>query len=541
MFRTSTLSIHLIKSAVILALVLNASTPFAAPNLPALTTTQTGQFALLTQDQIALRAAPRDSAPQQAALTQGELLEVRGSKLDYLQVYDYRRERGGFIKASQVRLTQLSAAEAPDFLAVLRFVRDTPGQEMLGIGYALAYLKAAPTSSLQGEVGLEVLDTLGRLAERLADRSTQRAASTSAGTATSLAMSKSTALNAQLETASAYGVRFQSYERNGQMQICYDGEAFQRVLSYAQSLKSNANSVNAEVARYQVQAALGLSKSECQDPTLSTSQRIAVLEAQLQQLNQLSSAEENALPAYWRNRLFMRRAGVAASLSFQLARTQNITNTANPKVTTLAQQSVHDLTRINQSEVAESDLSNYNDAIMRGNAMRWAAEPVSGKSAQSLQLQTRPGQAGETCLSLVDTQSAAKVALLERCTYGLVWANSFTINREKTAATLAVQPLEAWREIWVFRKTATGWIVQTLPPSLSNPELGYVEFAGWVPGGNQMLMAREVRSEGKYKRNYELMNLDSLTIERQANDSEILGPFQRWADPSWKRQTLSLR
>jgi hypothetical protein len=299
--------------------------------------------------------------------------------------------------------------------------------------------------------------------------------------------------------------------------------------------------VNAEVARYQVQAALGLSKPECQDPTLSASQRIAVLETQLQQLNQLSSAEENALPTYWRNRLLMRRAGVAASLSFQLARTQNITNTANPKITTLAQQSVHDLTRINKNEVAESDLGNYNDAIMRGNAMRWAAEPVSGKSTQSLQLQTRPGQAGETCLSLVDTQSAAKAALLERCTYGLVWANSFTINREKTAAALAVQPLEAWREIWVFRKTTTGWTVQTLPPSLSNPELGYVEFAGWVPGGNQLLLAREARSEGKYKRNYEVMNLDSLTIERQTNDPEILGPFQRWTDPSWKRLTLSLR
>ena len=59
--------------------------------------------AIVVQDQAALRAAPRDSAPQQALLWQGEVVEVRGERLDYLQVYDYRRERGGFVRASQVR------------------------------------------------------------------------------------------------------------------------------------------------------------------------------------------------------------------------------------------------------------------------------------------------------------------------------------------------------------------------------------------------------------------------------------------------------
>ena len=52
--------------------------------------------AIVTQDQTALRAAPRDSAAQQAVLWQGDALEVRGRRLDYLQVYDHRRERAGF-------------------------------------------------------------------------------------------------------------------------------------------------------------------------------------------------------------------------------------------------------------------------------------------------------------------------------------------------------------------------------------------------------------------------------------------------------------
>ncbi|HLO93755.1 MAG TPA: hypothetical protein VK195_05510, partial [Burkholderiaceae bacterium] len=58
--------------------------------------------ALVLQDQTALRAAARDAAPSQAALWRGEAVEIRGERLDYYQVYDYRRERGGFVRKGQV-------------------------------------------------------------------------------------------------------------------------------------------------------------------------------------------------------------------------------------------------------------------------------------------------------------------------------------------------------------------------------------------------------------------------------------------------------
>ena len=60
-------------------------------------------LAIVTQDQASLRAAPRDAAAQQAALWQGDTLEIRGQRLDYFQVYDRRRERSGFVHISQVR------------------------------------------------------------------------------------------------------------------------------------------------------------------------------------------------------------------------------------------------------------------------------------------------------------------------------------------------------------------------------------------------------------------------------------------------------
>ena len=54
-------------------------------------------------------------------------------------------------------------------------------------------------------------------------------------------------------------------------------------------------------------------------------------------------------------------------------------------------------------------------------------------------------------------------------------------------------------------------------------------------------MAREARGEGKYKRNFEVVRLDSLAIERQSGDPAVLGPFQRWQDAAWKTQTVSVR
>ena len=60
--------------------------------------------------------------------------------------------------------------DAAGLMSVLRFVRDTPGAEALGVGYAAAYLKAVPAAAMTAEP----LDALGTLADRLALRAASR-------------------------------------------------------------------------------------------------------------------------------------------------------------------------------------------------------------------------------------------------------------------------------------------------------------------------------------------------------------------------------
>ncbi|HZM47464.1 MAG TPA: hypothetical protein VFC14_21795 [Burkholderiales bacterium] len=483
-----------------LATALIAAAPAAA---------QAAETAIVIKDRTSLRAAPRDSAQQQAVLWQGEAVEIRGERLDYLQVYDYRRERGGFVHASQIRRMKLTAEEAPEVLAIARFIRDTPGAEALGIGYVAAYIQAAPAEVLRSPAGIEALDALGTFADRLAHR---------ASSGTAQARTGETTLTAHLDVAARYGVRLTNHERSGRMQICYEGDAFRRVLALPSSPEQRARAV------------LALTRPECVDPDGSVVERNRINEWRAEVLD---GVDASALPGYLKNRVLLRRASTWSALAFQKARNGTPADAA-------ANRALSDLAGIDKSELTDDDLAPYNDAAMRVNASRWAALPAATNSRR-LQIVTAPGNPGETCVALVDAKNEGAAPLARRCTYGIVWTSSATLNREGNALALAVQTMEAWREMWIFRKTADGWTVRVLPPAATMPEVGYVEFAGWVPGGAEILVAREARGEGKYRRSFEVLRLDTLAVARQAGDPEILGPFQRWQDPAWKRLTLSVR
>lgn len=469
-------------------------------------------IAIVTQDQASLRAAPRDSAPQQAVLWQGDRLEIRGERGDYLQVYDHRRERAGYIRATQIRVQSLKPEAAPELLSVLRFLKDTPGSEALGIGYTAAYLMAVPPEKLDGEA----FDALGTLAERLGRRASSRQTKASADV-----------IAAHLEVAAEYGVRMQSFEREGQVQLCYDGEAHRRVMALPSSALQKA------------QAALALTRHECVPPTITPVDRFALDNWRAEVLDRVEPGE---LPEVVKNRLHLRKAGVWASLAYQRTRRSEFDQAA---VQAAGNRAIDELAAINKGELMESDVFAYSDAAVRVGASRWAAAPgiptVATKVPARLSIATSPGQPGETCIHLVDAKHGVKAPLFTRCTYGIVWPASATVNRDGTALALAVQPIDTWREMWVFRQSADGWNVDIVPPGFDAPTLGYVEFAGWVPGSQQMLAAREIKTDGRFKQSFEVLRMADLSIEKWADKPNNLTPFYRWQDPVWKGQTISVR
>ena len=461
-------------------------------------------LAIVTQNQTPMRASPREASPQQALLWQGDALEIRGQTMDYLQVYDHRRERAGYIKISQARAISLDPNSAPELLSVVRFLRDTPGAEALGVSYAAAYLKSVPAAALTAEP----FDALGEMADRLAHRAS-----------TNQIKANESALTAHLEVVAQYGVVMNSFDVGGVVRVCYDGDMFRHVLQMP-------SADNAQRAR----AALGLTRHECVDPNIGPTGRY---KWDQWRADILDSVTLNGLTQEQRGHLRLRRAGVWAALAYQQSRRGESPQSA-------AVRALQELASVNKSELSDDDRLEYTDAAIRVGASRWAAQ-AARKPAGNLTVVTQPGAVGETCVLLQDARHDTQDPLLKRCTYAMVWVASASSNPAGTMLTLAVQPFDTWREMWVFRKTYGGWTCDVIPPGESTADSGYVEFAGWIPGTDRILTAREINTDGHFSRRFEIMNLESLAVEHHATTPEYLTAFLRWQDPSWKQQTVAVR
>lgn len=460
-------------------------------------------LAIVTRDGLALRAEARPSAARHAVLWQGENLEVRGHTLDYLQVYDHRIERAGFVRASQVRILSMRPEDAPELLAIVRFLRDTPGSEALGIAYTAAYLKAAPGEAIDAEP----FAALGEMADRLARRA-------SANHQPAQAQS----LSGQLEVVADYGVAIRSIDSRGSMRLCYDGDAFRRVMALDATALQKAT------------AALALTDPACVDPGLAPIQRAAFDRWRADLLDRVPG---QGLPRYVHARLHMRAASVWSAIAFERTRSQQPAQQA-------AARAIDELAAVDTHALVEGDRDDYNDAAMRVGASRWAAEPLPNPGP-GLHVVTAAGRPGETCIRLVDRRHAGNAPLAQRCTYGTVWTSSARANGHGTALALAVQPMASWRELWLFHRVAKQWVIDVLPPAAGDPGLGYIEFAGWVPGGRSMLAAREARVNGRFVHRFEILDMATLAATRQADKPSSLTPFYRYQDAIWKSQTVSLR
>ena len=421
-------------------------------------------FAIVLRDETPLRATPGASAPAGAVLWQGETLEVRGERLDYLQVWDYARERGGFVRAATLKRLTLDEDEAPELLAVLRLMRDMPGAEALGIGIAAAYIEAAPPADLNGADGVEALEAMGAMAERLA-----RAAM---GTR----LRNAAAISAHLDVVARYGVRFVAVETNGRLRLCYDGEAYRKILVLHATEEQRAR------------AMLALSDPACTKPELTLAKM-------------LERVDEIRLPGYLRNRILMRRASLWSSLAYQRARRQEKGGEDAPAA---AERALKALAAVDPGELAEIDRRAYAEVRVRVAASRVAL--ARRVDEQKLHIVAAASDAGQTCIAL---QDAKRAELARRCTYDLVWPASAVANREGTALALAVQPVDGWRELWLFHKQNAGWSLRILPPavttSAASPGVGTAEFAGWAPG--RIRVAREAMIDGRVRKNVQLVKL----------------------------------
>jgi hypothetical protein len=462
----------------------------------------TAALAVVVQDRAELLAAPRASAPQLLALWQGELLEVRGDHAGYLKVYDYPRERGGYLRSEAVRPIGLGEADAPGLLAVVRFLRDSPGSEALGISYGAAYLKAVPVRSLTAEP----FDAIAQMAERLADTASGR-------------IPRRAAVSAHLEVVGQFGIQMHSFERNDRMQLCYDGELYRRVLAMPQA-----------TAEERARAALGLTRPDCIDPGVGLMLRAAQDE---ERSALLESVDDRGLTAMTQSRLHARRAAVWAAVAYEQARRGEAASPA-------ARRALGELLAVQPDDLGDTRRSEYLDAVVRVGAIRWAAAPIAPQSG-SLRLVAVAGEPGQTCVQLETTQAVPDAPLVRRCTWGLVWMASAQSIAQGGALVLAVQPLESWRELWVFHTRAGVWTVDVISPGLDDPEEGYVEFAGYAPRTGRLLIARELKEGGRFRRRFEELRLADLALARQASTPELLPDFGRWQDVSWRRDTLAMR
>jgi hypothetical protein len=459
-------------------------------------------LAIVVQDHTPLRSAAQSHATELTTLWQGDVLEVRGERAGYLQVYNYRRERGGYLRSDAVRPLELAAGAAPALLAILRFLRESRGFEALGISYGAAYIKAVPAQALT----VEPLEAVALMAERLAD-----AASGNSNTATDI--------GAHLDVVAQFGIHMHSFERNGHMQVCYDGELFQQVLS-----------MRSATAEERALAALSLTRPDCIDPALGPLARTNVdheLSADLEGI------EMRDLTLLTRSRVHARRAAVWAVLAFEEAR-QNQSAAA-----AASHRAMSELLSVRPGDLGEDRRSDYIEAAIRVNASRWASAESTVR-LEGFRLSAASGDPGQTCISL-HSESGGAPPVVQRCTYGIAWLASAQLVAPAQAVVLSVQPLSSWRELWIFHRRGGIWVVDVLPPGTNDPEVGYIDYAGYASPTRRLLIALEVKEQGRFRRRFQELRLDDLLLVRQADSPDQLRDFGHWQNASWRRDTVALR
>jgi hypothetical protein len=342
--------------------------------------------------------------------------------------------------------------------------------------------------------------------------------------------SKDATLAAHVAVAESYGVKFEVVEAEdvgGRARICYDGEAWAAVL---------ASPVAAPTER--ARAALFLSVDPCRDPLQPPAEARLWNDRRLRALASIDFAAAGALPASLGGRVRLRHAEALAWRAFDEARQAHADAASRAEAA-----AVRELALCDRGVLAPEDLDLYDETAVRVGASRWATETPPKESHTRRTVVAFAARApGETCVRLTDGAGDKAPLLGERCTFGVVWPSALRWAPSGDLATLAVQPLASWTELWVLRRAADGsWGFDTLTAAAADPDVGYVESAGFSPDGGHLLVVREVRAAGHVSRRFQVLLTAALSVEKWASSPDKLVAFRRWSAPSWRTGTLALR
>jgi hypothetical protein len=364
--------------------------------------------------------------------------------------------------------------------------------ESLGIAYVALYLKTAPAEAIDADL----FDALGSMSERLARRASVRGAI-------------DPTLPAHLEVARSYGITFASVETEGRARICYDGDAFQRVLALGGTIEARAR------------AALSLTDARCRPADLGHARALERAEYESRVLDAPDVVQLQPAVA---NRIRMRRVAAWSRAAYELAKNRDARGGE------LAMRAVDELARVDRAALESSDQLTYEQAAVLAASVRYAAE---ADRKPRTDVEVKPGEAGQTCLHVGPE--------LARCTFGVLWASSLRESPNRERFTVAASPLPGWVELWVFSRAGGTWKSETLIPAVAAPELGYVEHAGWLPDNRRLLAVREASVEGAVTREFLIVDAETAAVEKRARTMAGLGAFKRHAGADWKNNTLALR
>jgi hypothetical protein len=287
--------------------------------------------------------------------------------------------------------------------------------------------------------------------------------------------------------------------------------------------------------------ALFLSVDPCRDPAQPPAEARLWNDRRLRALEAIDFAAAREIPASLGGRVHLRHAEALAWRAFDEARQSHAEAASRAESA-----AVRELALCDRGVLAPEDLDLYDETAVRVAASRWATEapprnPAS-RTPRKATVSFVAGQPGETCVRVTDGATDRAPLLGERCTFGVVWPSALRWAPSGEVATLAVQPLPAWTELWVLRRGADGRFgFETLTAATTEPNVGYVEAAGFSPDGGRILVVREASTGGRVARRFQVLRTPALSVEKWASSADKLSAFKRWSAPSWRAGTLALR